>query len=120
MTPEQLKWTDEQWAAHLGCAVQRVPVIGAFVKDNYFPSIKTNSETGLHVFLLSKRDIAPSGSERIITLLSSNKEFEDLPKAIQYANQEILPRLELTNHAAELMGMPIRALQMLHIHEKQK
>ena len=25
MTPEQLTWTDEQWAVHLGCAAQQVP-----------------------------------------------------------------------------------------------
>ena len=118
MTPEQLKWTDEQWAAHLGCAVQRVPVISAFVKENYFPGIATHSETGLHVFYMSERDVSPSGAERVIPFLSSNKEFEDLSKAIKYANQEILPRLELTKAAADSIGMPTRALQMLHIKTK--
>ena len=118
MTPEQLKWTDEQWAAHLGCAVQRVPVISAFVKENYFPGIATHSETGLHVFYMSERDVSPSGAERVIPFLSSNKEFEDLSKAIKYANQEILPRLELTKAAADSIGIPTRALQMLHIKTK--
>lgn len=120
MRPEQLEWTDEQWAAHLGCAVQRVPLISAFVTENYFPCIAKHSETGMHVFCMSKRDIAPSGAERVIPFLSSNKEFEDLSKAIQYANQEILPRLELTKFAADSIGIPTRALQMLHIHQKQK
>lgn len=120
MTPEQLKWTDEQWAAHLGCAVQRVPLISAYVTKNYFPGIAKHSETGLYVFCMTKRDVSPSGAERVIPLLSSNKEFEDLSKAIKYANQEILPRLELTKAAADMMGMPTRALQMLHINEKQK
>ena len=118
MTPEQLKWTDEQWAAHLGCAVQRVPVISAFVKENYFPGIATHSETGLHVFYMSERDVSPSGAERVIPFLSSNKEFEDLSKAIKYANQEILPRLDLTKAAADSIGIPTRALQMLHIKTK--
>ena len=118
MKPEQLNWTDEQWAAHLGCAVQRVPVISAFVKENYFPGIATHSETGLHVFYMSERDVSPSGAERVIPFLSSNKEFEDLSKAIKYANQEILPRLELTKAAADSIGIPTRALQMLHIKTK--
>ena len=118
MTPEQLNWTNEQWAAHLGCAVQRVPVIKAFVKENYFPGIATHSETGMHMFYMSRRNVSPSGAERIIPLLSSNKEFEDLSKAIRYANQEILPRLELTKAAADSIGIPARALQMLHIKTK--
>ncbi len=120
MRPEQLKWTDEQWAAHLGCAVQRVPLISAYVTKNYFPGIAKHSETGMYVFCMTKRDVSSSGAERVIPLLSSNKEFEDLSKAIKYANQEILPRLELTKAAADMMGMPTRALQMLHINEKQK
>ena len=120
MRPEQLKWTDEQWAAHLGCAVHRVPAVRDFITKNYFPGIAKHSETGMYVFCMTKRDVSPSGAERVIPLLSSNKEFEDLSKAIKYANQEILPRLELTKAAADMMGMPTRALQMLHINEKQK
>jgi hypothetical protein len=35
MKPEQLNWTDGQWAAHLGCAVQRVPYIRNIICENF-------------------------------------------------------------------------------------
>lgn len=119
MKPEQLKWTDEQWAAHLGCAVQRVPAVRDFITKKYIPGIAQHSKTGKYMFYMSKMDIAPSGAERVFPVVSSDKEFEFEDKAIKYANEEILPRLELNSFHAEMLGVPTRALQMLHIG-KQK
>ena len=118
MTPEQLQWTDKEWASHLECDVHRVPAVRDFVTRNYFPVIAQHSETGKYVFCMSKRDVAPSGSERAIPFLSSNKEFESEELAIKYANEEVLPRLQFNKLWTQFTGMPTRALQMLHIKIK--
>ncbi|MDW2994715.1 MAG: hypothetical protein R8N24_01660 [Alphaproteobacteria bacterium] len=64
MTPEQLNWTDEQWAIHMGCPVQDVP------------SIRT------------------------------------------HANNEVIPKLELSKFWSNALYIPQRALQMLHVQER--
>ena len=119
MRPEQLKWTDKEWALHLECDAQRVPEIRNIITKKYIPGIAQHSKTGKYMFCMSKMDIAPSGAERVLSVVSSDKEFEFEDKAIKYANEEILPRLELKSFHAEMLGVPTRALQMLHIG-KQK
>jgi hypothetical protein len=69
---------------------------------------------------MTKLDCAPSGAERVRLFLTSDKEFETLERATKYANQEILPRLMLTPFYAHALNVPMRAIQMLHIHERQK
>lgn len=118
MTHEQLKWTDKEWASHLQWDVQDIPSLRKWMTENYFPQIVKITRTGNFAFHMTKLDIAPSGAKRIMTIVSSNKEFESFARAAQYANQEILPRMELTKVAADMMGMPTRALQMLHIKTK--
>lgn len=120
MKPEQLKWTDKEWASHLQWDVQDIPSLRKWMTENYFPQIVKISRTGNFAFHMTKLDIAPSGAKRIRTIVSSDKEFESFARAAQYANQEILPRMEFSPFVAKLMGVPTRALQMLHIHEKQK
>ena len=120
MTPEQLKWTEEQWAAHLGCTVQRVPYIRNIIRANFFPGIGQNKENGRFSFYMTKMDYAPSGAERVQLFLTSDKEFESSERATKYANQEILPRLMLTPFRAHALKVPMRAIQMLHIPERQK
>ena len=119
MRPEQLKWTDKEWASHLRCDVHLVPEIKNIITKKYIPGIAQHSKTGKYVFCMYKLDIAPSGAQHIVSVLSSDKEFEFEDKAIKYANEEILPRLELNTLHAKMLGVPTRALQMLHI-EKQK
>ena len=120
MKPEQLNWTDEQWAVHLGCTVQRVPYIRNIIRANFFPGIGQNKENGKFSFYMTKMDYAPSGAERVQLFLTSDKEFESSERATKYANQEILPRLTLTPFRARAMNVPEGALQMLHISERQK
>ena len=120
MKPEQLNWTDEQWAAHLGCVVRRIPCIRKIICANFFPGIGQNQENGKFSFYMTKKYYAPSGAERVKLFLTSNKEFDSSESAIKYANQEILPCLKLTPFRAHAMNVPEGALQMLHISEQQK
>lgn len=120
MTPEQLKWTDEQWAAHLGCTVQRVPDIRNVIRANFFPGIGQNKENGKFSFYMTKMDYAPSGAERVQMFLKSDKEFDSPERATKHANWTLLPHLTLTPFCAHALNVPVRALHMLHIAEKQK
>lgn len=99
MRPEQLTWTDKQWASHLGCDAQDVPG---------------------YSFQMTKLDVAPSGAKRVRPFVSSYKEFESSERATRYANEEVLPRMAFSDSYAALIGVPTRAIQMLHIYRKQK
>ena len=46
MTPEQLTWTDKDWAIHMNCPVQEIPSIRTFIMGNFFPAIEHNEFTG--------------------------------------------------------------------------
>ena len=76
MTPEQLNWTDEQWAIHMGCPVQDVPMV------------------------------------------SDKKVFSDVESARTHANNEVIPKLELSKFWSNALYIPQRALQMLHVQER--
>ena len=120
MKPEQLNWTDEQWATHLGCVARRIPCIRKIICANFCPGIYQNKENGKFSFYVTKKYYATSGTERFKLFLTSDKEFESSERAIKYANQEILPCLKLTPFGARAMNVPEGALQMLHISERQK
>lgn len=108
MKPEQIKWTDTQWAAHLDCAVQEIPGIRARINATYKPYIAQNRQT-------KKYYVALYGSN----FLPKNPQFDTKDAAIKYANNKVIPELVLGKKAASLIRVPQKALQMLHI-EKQK
>lgn len=118
MTPEQLKWTDKQWAAHLGCAVQEVPHIRTYVDANFFPVIEQDKNTKAYNFLVTRMSTSMAGTRRIMPMVSDKKVFADFEAAVQYANNEAIPKLELTKFWSDALYIPKRALQMLHIKER--
>lgn len=120
MKPEQLNWTDKEWASHLQWDVRNIPALRTWLKENYFPGISQNKNTGDFVFYISKLDLTPSGEKRMLLVASSSNEFDTESRAIKYANEEIIPRLEFNPISARMMGVPQRVLQMLHIAKKQK
>lgn len=120
MKPEQLNWTDKEWASHLRCDVRDIPALRKWVNENYFPDIAINQDNGNYLFCMSKLDFAPSGAKRLIPVITSNTDFDTKKQAIQHANEVIIPGLEFNPIVAWKMGVPQRALQMLHIAEKQK
>ena len=120
MRPEQLYWTDEQWASHLECDARDVPILRQWMTENFSPGIGRDLVTGKYFFNMTRMDVAPSGAMRAVPYLSSDKRFESHDRARRYANEEVLPRLAFTTLHAQAMGVPERALQMLHIYDKQK
>ena len=120
MKPEQLNWTDKQWAAHLGCDVPRVQKIRKFILDNYFVGVGQIAGTTRYSCGLYRIDCAPSGFPRFYVVQSLNKDFETSAAATKYANEKFIPNLELLPSMAKIANVPARALQMLHVQEKQK
>ena len=118
MTPEQLNWTDKQWAAHLGCAVQEVQNIRAYVRANFFPVIEQNNDTKEYNFLMTKMSTSMAGTRRVMPMVSDKKLFSDFESARTHANNEVIPKLELTKFWSDALYIPKRALQMLHIKER--
>ena len=115
MTPEQLKWTDKQWATYLGCPVQEIPSIRAYVLENFFPVIEQNNATKEYNFLVTKMSTSMAGTKRVMPMISDKKVFSDFESARKRANNEVIPKLELTKFWSDAYNIPQRALQMLHI-----
>ena len=118
MKPEQLTWTDKQWATYLGCSVQDVPNIRAYVHANFFPVIEQDKDTKAYNFVVTKMSTSMAGTRRVMPMISDKKVFSDLESAITHANNEVIPKLELTNFWSSALYIPRRALQMLHIKER--
>ena len=120
MKPEQLKWTDEQWAAHLGCAVQDVIKYKRWLLENYLPYLAQDVATKRYLFILSRRHDSPSGFVRYVDMMHRSTHQEKPTDARDYANEVIIPGLQLNSAFARLYNVPEKILQMLHINEKQK
>ena len=120
MKPEQLKWTDQEWAAHLGCTVQSVPNVRKFIKEMYFVGVGKLRDGARYSCALYRMDFSPSETPRFFQVQSVNKTFKTTGDAIKYANETFIPRLEFLPNVAKCLNVPQRALQMLHVKEKQK
>lgn len=118
MTPEQLNWTDKQWATYLGCPVQEVPSIRTYVRANFFPVIEQDKDTKAFNFVMTKMATSIAGTRRIMPMVSDKKSFSDFESARTHANNEVIPKLELTEFQSDALYIPQRALQMLHIRER--
>jgi hypothetical protein len=118
MTPEQLNWTDKQWAIHMGCPVQEVPSIRTYVHANFFPVIEQDKDTKAFNFLMTEMATSIAGTRRVMPKVSDEKSFSDFESARTHANNEVIPKLELTKFWSDALYIPQRALQMLHIRER--
>ena len=120
MTPEQLKWTDKDWAMHLGCVVQDVPKFKRYLEQNFWLGIWQERDTNLKYAEIQMRHDTPSGNVRYIPMVTSRAFDMPLDQIVQYTNNTFIPSLELKPVVAEFRGVPSKILQMLHINEKQK
>ncbi|MBQ8728851.1 MAG: hypothetical protein IJY77_01000 [Alphaproteobacteria bacterium] len=120
MTPEQLTWSDNQWAAHLGCAPAEMKYIKKLLADTFCASIVKYRTSHKYGFLLTRRHDTPSGFPRVIPVISSDVHFDTHSAAAKHANEQIIPKLELTSFWADTYGIPAQVLHMLHVNDRQK
>lgn len=118
MTPEQLSWSDGQWAIYLDCPIQEIPSIRKFMTRNFFPLIERDVITGKYNFVMTRISTSMAGTKRIMPMVSDKETFLTYAEARKHANEVIIPKLELTNFWASAYYVPRRALQMLHIKER--
>ena len=119
MTPEQLKWTDEQWAKHLQCNTADVPRFRDFVTETFIPYVISYKANTRYAVAIDRRHDTPSGAYRLIPMITSERMFPSENQAIDYANNELFPSLALNPIAAAMHKIPTNALNLLHL-EKQK
>lgn len=120
MTTEQLKWTDKEWAAHLGCAATDIPRFKKYLKENFSISILADKNTGWRIVEIQQRHDTPSGNIRYIPMVSTVPRVASAEEMTNYANNKVIPSLILSDTAASIRGVPTKILQMLHINKNQK
>lgn len=120
MKPEQLNWSDEQWAAHLGCAAHEIFAIRKSIHERFYPWVARIEKTNTYALYITMTTTL-SGRKRKMSWGIAHGEFDNEKKATQYANEIIIPGLELNPNQVDMLNIPSRALQMLHIkNQKQK
>lgn len=120
MTPEQLAWTDKQWAEHLNCSATDVPKFKHYLEQNFWLGIWQEHDTKLKYAEIQMRHDTPSGNVRYIPVVTSHGFNISLKEMVKYTNNDFIPSLELKPVVAALRGVPSKLLQMLHINDKQK
>ena len=114
----RIKWTDDQWAKHLGVNVKDIEKIRNTVNQHYESTIVKNQQTGMHAVAIYRYDITPSGYKRPILITTSNEEYQNADDAVAYANNQFLPGLELSRFWARVYGIPAKSIQMLYVKER--
>lgn len=118
MTPEQLQWGDEQWAKYLSCSVEKYKKARAFVNNLFVVEAFQDNKTGKYGVMLSKRHDTPSGNVRYTLQLSTSAKFDSMNKAVAFANETMIPSLELTDFWTNTYDVPAKILQTLHINQR--
>ena len=114
MKPEQLTWTDEQWAEHLGCAAHDVKRVQEYITQNYFPVIKYNEQSGYYFCHIKKKQNVKPGVVCCLLYYASPQPFLTIGAAQQFANEHFFADLKLPESVVKKHNIPQRALQMLH------
>ena len=120
MKPEQLNWTDKEWAAHLGCAATDIPRFKKYLTENFYLALWQEKGTGLKYAEVRMMHNTPSGAFRSIPIVTSNARDITLDDLIEQTNNTFVPSLVLKPHIATAHQVPAKLLQMLHIYQKQK
>ena len=115
MTPEQLKWTDKQWAEYLGCSIRTFKKARTIVQENYSINVAKNLASNKYFIVLDKRHDTPSGAMRYITLFTTKKEFATIDEAVKFANETLIPSLQIN----ATLGLPTKILQTMHIQNQR-
>lgn len=109
-TPKE-KWSDLDWANHLGCPVTEVSSIRNFMQENYSSLITMDNKTGRFVVRVYRHEITPSESIRPIQIYASELTQPDF---LREANDKI-SGLEMNDFWAKALNVPKSALQLLRI-----
>lgn len=118
MTPEQLQWSDKQWAKYLGCTVWKYKKACKILQERFSIGIFKKNGSGKYYIALDRRHDTPSGAVRYIPVIATKIEFDSVDSAVNYANEILIPSLELAESCAASYNMPTKMLQTLHIKNR--
>lgn len=112
-------WSDKDWANYLNCPVEKIPEYKNILNDNFVFGIEQNKETKQYSFVSYKYHIHPSGHKSLQLWLTDDlHRFDTKDQAAQYANTNIISKLEFSDFWAKLYNIPSKALQMILIPTK--
>lgn len=112
-------WSDKDWANYFGCPVEKIAEYRKTLYDNFVLGVEQNKETKQYSFVSYKWHIHPSGHKSMQLWLTDDlHRFATYDQATQFANQNIISKLQLTDFWAELYNIPSKALQMMLIRTK--
>ena len=115
MNENKQKWGDSDWAKYLACPVSRIHQYKKILKQNFLPCIEWDKEYREFYFALYKREILPSGGEKLTTLMTGGTGFDLHNDAIKDAYENIMPGVTLDENWARGYNMPTKAIQMMHV-----
>ena len=118
MKPEQLQWSNRQWAKYLGCTVRKYKKACKILSDQFSVGVFQKNSTGKYYIALDRRHYAPSGAIRYVPVIVTKIEFDSLDVAVKYANETLIPSLELAESCASAYNIPTKMLQTLHIKNR--
>ena len=112
-------WSDKEWASYLNCPVEKIAEYRKILNDNFVLGVEQNKETKKYSFVSYKWHIHPSGHRSSQLWLTDDlHRFDTFSQAAQYANQNIISKLQLTDFWAKQYNIPSKALQMMLIRTK--
>lgn len=118
MTPEQLQWSDKQWAKYLGCTVWKYKKACKILQKRFAIDVFKKDDTDKYYIALTKRQDTPYGKVRYVPQIATSIEFDSVDSAVNYANETLIPSLELAESCAASYNMPTKMLQTLHIKNR--
>lgn len=120
MKTEQLTWTDEQWAAHLGCSATDIPRLKKYVVKNYSIGIRYDIKYGVRFVEIRHSYMLSSGNKRWLPMFVLHVQARSFKKMTDHVNNYLIPFLELTENEALEKRVPSKLLQMLHMKNNNK
>ena len=115
ISQERKEWTNVQWARHLGCNARKLPQIREKINGKYRAFIGVTPDSGVetdgkwHFYIMENMGVWR-------TTFYSKEGFSGPTEMAEFAEEEIIPNLEMNPFFAKQDGVPIKAWQMLKMN----
>ncbi len=112
-------WTDDKWAAYLGCDVASIPELRNWLSDRYIATVGIDFVTKKYFFVISQRVFGLNGQSRL-TSWRVVRGCDSRQSAIEIGTKCLIPNLQFGEVTAKMMGVPQNTPQMIRFVGKIK
>lgn len=120
MMGNRLYWKDSDWADYFKCPIAKIQEYRSILNKIFVSRVDINEKDGKYHFCLYNYRVNESGNKMLRLLVSATSGFYSEQVAIDYSNEQIIPRLVLQESFAKRLGIPDKAIQMLTIKDKER